>query len=111
MAKSRASTPRPHERTWAGCGGQKVSLSAATVSLRITPSTKGTWATGLICCIVTARRHSFCKLCERLHHSECPRDNIGLNPAYAKILTHGHYPLNLGPYGHSARYDRRDGQA
>jgi transposase len=41
-------------------------------------------------------RHPFCKLCERLHHSECPRDNIGLNPAYAKILTHGHYPLNLG---------------
>src|SRR5215831_11932860 len=41
-------------------------------------------------------RHPFCKLCERSHHSECLRDNIGLNPAYAKILTHGHYPLNLG---------------
>ena len=41
-------------------------------------------------------RHPFCKLCERLHHSECRRDDIGLNPACAKILTHGHYPLNLG---------------
>src|SRR5262245_42599128 len=41
-------------------------------------------------------RHPFCKLCERLHHSACRRDDIGLNPACAKILTHGHYPLNLG---------------
>src|SRR5215831_21170135 len=41
-------------------------------------------------------RHPFCKLCERLHHSECRRDDIDLNPACAKILAHGHYPLNLG---------------
>jgi hypothetical protein len=41
-------------------------------------------------------RHPFCKLCEKLHHSECLRDDIGLNPACAKILMHGHYPLNLG---------------
>jgi hypothetical protein len=41
-------------------------------------------------------RHPFCKLCERLPHSACLRDDIGLNPACAKILTHGHYPLNLG---------------
>src|SRR4029453_14813843 len=44
-------------------------------------------------------RHPFCKLCERLHHSACRRDDIGLNPACAKILTHGHYPLNLGLIG------------
>jgi hypothetical protein len=31
-----------------------------------------------------------------LHHSGCPRDDIGLNPACAKILAYGHYPLNLG---------------
>ena len=41
-------------------------------------------------------KHPFCKLCERLHHSGYLRDDIGLNPACTKILTHGHDPLNLG---------------
>jgi len=41
-------------------------------------------------------KHPFCKLCEKWHHSECLHDDIGLNPACAKILTHGHHPLNLG---------------
>src|SRR2546425_12277131 len=80
----------------AGCGGQKVSMMAATLSLRTTPSTKGKWATGLICCIVIAMRHPFCKLCERLHHSGYPRDDIGLQPACAKNPRTRPLPLEPG---------------
>lgn len=37
--------------------------------LRTTPSTKGKWATGLICCIATAMSHPFCKFSERGCHN------------------------------------------
>jgi hypothetical protein len=74
--RSSCATPRPHERICAGCGGQKVSMRAATLRLRTTPSTKGKWATGLICCIVTAMRHPFCKFAERVYH-------IGQSPFFS----------------------------
>ena len=31
------------------CGGHKVSMRVATLSLQTTPSTNGKWATGWIC--------------------------------------------------------------
>src|SRR5262252_9967920 len=71
-------------------------MSAATLSLRLTPSTKGKCATGLICCIVIAMRHPFCKLDERLHHSGYPRDDIGLKPACAKNPRTRPLPLEPG---------------
>ena len=80
-ARSRASTPRPHERPCAGGGGQKVSMSAAPLRWRTPPSTKGPWATGLLCCIATAMRHPFCKCSERVYPSGYHRHDIGLNPA------------------------------
>src|SRR2546422_5591637 len=80
----------------AECGGQRVSMMAATLSLRSTPNTKGKWATELICCIVIAMRHPFCKLCERLHHSGYPRDDIGLQPACAKNPRTRPLPLEPG---------------
>jgi hypothetical protein len=48
IARSRASTPRPYDRTWAGGAGQQVAMSAAPGSVRITPSPNGKWATGLL---------------------------------------------------------------
>src|SRR5215470_11764825 len=71
-------------------------MSAATLSLRLTPSTKGKCATGLIGCIVIAMRHPFCKLDERLHHSGYPRDDIGLKPACAKNPPTRPLPLEPG---------------
>ena len=51
------------------------------LSLRIAPSTQGKWATGLICCIAIAMKHSSPKAAKRFYHSEFHRDDIGLSPA------------------------------
>jgi hypothetical protein len=95
-ARTRASTPRPHARTGAGCGGQKVSRRAAPLRVRTTPRTTAQGAPGLLCCIVIAMRHPGCTFCSRLYHRRCPRDTLDLNPACAKNPRIRPLPLEPG---------------
>jgi len=65
-------------RVWRG---QKVSISAATLSWRTPPSTNGKWAMGLICGMARAIRPPFDKASERCHPSACHHNGIGVNSA------------------------------
>src|SRR5262249_32497886 len=80
----------------------KVAMSAATWSWRTTPSTKGQWATGRICCIATAMRHPCCQCSERVYHRGYHRHHLGLNPAGVKNPFT--WPLPLEPGLHSSRF-------
>src|SRR5262245_18596705 len=54
MARTKASTPRPHESTCAGWGGMRRSITVATSRRRKTPRTKGKCAMGYTCCTAMA---------------------------------------------------------
>src|SRR5262245_43150554 len=71
-------------------------MSAATWSWRTTPSTKGQWATGRICCIATAMRHPCCQCSERVYHRGYHRHHLGLNPAGVKNPFTWPLPLEPG---------------
>src|ERR1043166_4203974 len=55
-----------------------------------------TWATGLICYIVTAMRHPCGKFSKRLHHSRCRREDRGRSPAGSKNPLTRPLPLEPG---------------
>ena len=84
-------------------------MSAATLSLRMTPSTNGKWATGLICCIATTMKHPLCKASQRGHHSPWRRDDIRWSPAGSKNLFTRPLPLERGLFGTTLVYQHLPG--